>query len=221
VNPCCAVRWPIPPPEGKAGNAGRSDDAAGRHEAVGLARRVEIEPGRAAARVRDPGIAVYVDTAHQRQIDHEPVVAHAVPSGVVPAAAHGDFQRLRPCEVEGGRDVAGAEAPHDEGRPAIDEGVEAAARCVVSGIGWTDDSPCQGLAQLRDDLVRQRGGTQRPPIRDVVHRVSMPRAALLSRLALQEIRHEPSVRPGPSSHEHRRALCRWSGSVPTPSSRPE
>ena len=76
---------------------------------------------------------------------------------VVPASAHGHLQALLPCEVEGGRHIASAEATRDHGRPAVDEGVEAAARRVVSGIRGADDGAGQRPPQLGQALVQARG----------------------------------------------------------------
>ena len=75
----------------------------------------------------------------------------AVSGGVVPASAHGDLQRLRPGEVKGPRHVAGIETTHDHGWPAVDQGVEAAARRIEPGIcagehGAANRSPQLGHA---------------------------------------------------------------------------
>jgi hypothetical protein len=57
-----------------------------------------------------------------------------VSGGVVPTSAHGDLQRVRLGEVKGPRHVAGIETTQDHGRPAVDTGVEAAARRIEPGI---------------------------------------------------------------------------------------
>src|SRR2546421_547874 len=56
--------------EGQPGHPGRADDAPGRYETEALGRRVEIEPPRTATGGGGPGVAVDLDPAHQRQIDH-------------------------------------------------------------------------------------------------------------------------------------------------------
>jgi hypothetical protein len=134
--------------EAEPADAGGADDASGRDEADRLGGRVEIEPGRAAVGVGDPGIAVHLDRPHQREVDHEPVVDDAVSGGIVPASPHGHVQPLRTCESERGRDIAGAEATRDHRRPAVDESVEAAARRVVPGVRGADHRPGQRLPQL-------------------------------------------------------------------------
>jgi hypothetical protein len=147
-----------PAAEGESGHAGRADHAPRRNQTDGLRRRVEIEPGRAALGAGGPRIAVDVDPAHQREIDHEPAVTDAVSGGVVPASAHGHFQRLAPREVEGGRHIGGAEAAHDHRGPAVHEAVEAAARRVVPGIGGRDDGAGHRPPQLGEASASWCGG---------------------------------------------------------------
>jgi len=112
----------------------------GRDEAERLRCSVEIEPGRAALGPGDPRVAVHVDRAHRREVDHEPAVANAVAGGIVSASTHGHLQFAGPSEIEGGRDVGGADAASDHGRVAVDESVEAATRRVVLCIARADDA---------------------------------------------------------------------------------
>ena len=75
---------------------------------------------------------VDVDRPHRRQVDDETVVAHAVPRRVVAAATNGDLEPTGAGEVQRCRDVGRAGTSSDDGRPAIDESVEADARRVVA-----------------------------------------------------------------------------------------
>ena len=140
--------------ERETGHTRRTHHATRSDEAEGLRRRVEVEPGGAAFGPGGPGLAIHVDATHQREVDHEPAVEHAVPGRVVAAAPHRDLEPVRPRVVEGGGHVAGAEAPDDHRRPAIDEGVEAAARPVVAGIAGADHRPGHLSAQLAKALDR-------------------------------------------------------------------
>jgi len=124
------LRWPIPPPRASPATPVEPTTPPRRNETEALGRRVEIEPGRTAIGAGGPGVAVDLDPAHQRQIDHQAALADAVSGGVVPASAHGHLQRARPGEVKSPRHVAGIEATHDHGRPAVDQRVEAAARRI-------------------------------------------------------------------------------------------
>ena len=73
--------------------------------------------------------------------------------GIVPASAHGHFQLVRACEVERGRDIAGADATGDHRRPAVDESIEAAAYRVVFSVGWADDGTGQRPPELVQALI--------------------------------------------------------------------
>ncbi len=129
---------------------GRADDASGRDEAERLGRRVEVEPGRAALRTGDSRLAVHVDGAHGREIDHEPAVDDAVPRRIVPASPNGNFQVVRAREIECGRDITRTGAARDHRRAPIDECVEAASSRVVLGILGADDGAGQRAPQLVD-----------------------------------------------------------------------
>jgi hypothetical protein len=89
-----------PAAERKPADAGGADDAAGCHEAEPLRRRVEVEPGRPAFCSGNLRGAVHINTAHPREVDHEPAVEHAVPCRVVPASAHSDFEPMHTREIE-------------------------------------------------------------------------------------------------------------------------
>jgi dihydrofolate reductase len=137
-----------PAAEGQPRNPGRADDAPGGDEAERLGRSVEIEPGRAALGPGDPRLAVDLHPAHLREVDHEAAVADAVAGGIVTAPAHGDLQLVCMREREGRRNVGGPGAPHDHGRAAIDERVEAATRLVVPRVRGREDGAGQGPPQL-------------------------------------------------------------------------
>jgi hypothetical protein len=138
--------------EGETGHTRRAHHATRRDEAEGLGRGVEVEPGRAALRPGDPCLAVHFDAAHQREVDHEPAVEHAVTGRIVATAPHGHLEAVRPGVVEGCRHVGGAEAADDHRRPAVDERVEAAARSVIAGVAGPDDGPSHHSAQLAQAL---------------------------------------------------------------------
>jgi hypothetical protein len=78
--------------EGEPGDARRAHHAAGGHEAGRLSGGVEVQPGRAALGCGDPPLGIHRDSTHQREVDHQAAVAHAVARRVVAAAAHGDLE---------------------------------------------------------------------------------------------------------------------------------
>ena len=94
--------------EREAADAGRADHASGRHEPERLRRQVEVEPRRSSGRARDSRVGVDLDRTHRRQVDHEPVIADAVPRRVVSTSAHGHLQLVGAREIEGSGDIAGA-----------------------------------------------------------------------------------------------------------------
>src|SRR5438045_8589790 len=75
--------------------------------------------------------------AHERQVDHQPVVADAEPGRVVASAAHGDRQPAVPTECDGGDDVGYVTALGDEPRVAGDHAVVDFPFLVAVGIVTT------------------------------------------------------------------------------------
>jgi hypothetical protein len=66
----------------------------------------------------------------------------------VTTSAHGHLELVRPGEVERGRDIRRARATSDQRGPAVDEGVEAAARRVVPGLARAEHGAGQRTPQL-------------------------------------------------------------------------
>ena len=74
-----------------------------------------------------------------REVDHEAVVADAMPSGIVPTTANRDLQSVLACELERRGHVVAAETARDHRGPASDERVEPAARVFVAVVARRDD----------------------------------------------------------------------------------
>jgi hypothetical protein len=115
-------------------DTGRPDHAARSDEPERLRRSVDVEPSRPALGAGDPRLGLDLDAAHAGEVDDQAVVEDAVACWVVPAAADGDLEVMRTCEVEGGSDVGCAHALGDQRGSSIDERVEADACSVVLGI---------------------------------------------------------------------------------------
>ena len=121
-----------PAAEREAGDPGRADHASRGDEAVGLRRAVEVEPGRAALRAGDTGARVDVDPRHQREVDHEPVVARR-------SGRPGCARRRAPRSpvLGAGRTPArwrrrlGYRAARDRARTAVDQ------RVVTTAPAWS------------------------------------------------------------------------------------
>ena len=140
VRPCCAVRWPMPPPRVSPHDASRADDAAGRDEIEGLRRGVEIEPGCTATRARTIGRPASTSTVRksERSITSAPS-DDAMSGRVVPTPTHRDLELVGTGEIKGGCDIAGAGATSDQRGAAVDECVEAPAGSVVADVVGNDD----------------------------------------------------------------------------------
>jgi hypothetical protein len=141
--------------ESQPADAGRPDYASGRNQAERVRRGVEVEPRGAAFRARNPCVGVDRDRAELGEVDHEPVVDHAVSCRVVPAPAHRDFESVSAREVERRGHVTRARAARDYGRPAVDERVEAASRRVVFAVVGSDHRPRERAPQLAQRPLRQ------------------------------------------------------------------
>jgi hypothetical protein len=143
-----------PAAEGEACDTGRADDPARGDQAVGLGRRVEVGPGCAARGAGYPSVGIDLHPAHLGEIDDEAVIQHAVPGGVVATAPDGDLELMRPGEVEGGGDVAGAKAAGDRSWAAVDQEVEADAGGVVVRVGGGKDVAVERLSEFGEVLRR-------------------------------------------------------------------
>jgi hypothetical protein len=128
-----------PPAEGEAGDPGRADHAAGRDQAVGLGRRVEVEPGGAALGDSEAGVGIDLHVPHPREVDHQAVVDRAVSGRVVTPAADSDLKGVRLRELEGAGDIRRIDAPSDRRRPPVDQQVEAEPRPLVLAISRRED----------------------------------------------------------------------------------
>src|SRR5829696_3376154 len=78
--------------KGETRDTGRADYAAGRYQAVGLGRGVEVQPGGAALARSDPVLGIHTDVPHTREVDYQAVVDRAVAGGVVASAADRDLE---------------------------------------------------------------------------------------------------------------------------------
>lgn len=96
---------------------------------------IHVAPGCAAL---DPGPArlrIDANRAHERQVDHQALVAHGVAGNVVAAAAHRHAHSVCACEADRGDDVRNAMASRDQAWPAIDHAIpDDAGRIIVAVV---------------------------------------------------------------------------------------
>src|SRR5262249_38782281 len=102
--------------------------------------RSRVEVGQDAPRIdRGPaGIRVYLDVLHQRQVDHQTVIAHGIARDVVSASPDRDEQFVLARELDGLHDIVGRLAAGDQRRRAIDHGVPDLSYLVVARVSGTN-----------------------------------------------------------------------------------
>ena len=99
---------------------------------------------------------VDIDPAHRRQVDHETAIARGETGDVVRASTYCDNEIVGAREAEALKDVRHAAAAGDGSRPPVDHAVPDAARFVVPGGIWQDET----LAEPRGERL-ERGARQR------------------------------------------------------------
>ncbi len=89
--------------------------------------------------------------AHAAQVDDQRAVGDAQPGGVVPAAAHREFDAVLAGEVHAGDDVRGVRDPGDGRRAAVDHAVVDGTRRIVS-------ASCGNVSVPRNDAASSAKG---------------------------------------------------------------
>jgi hypothetical protein len=134
--------------ERQAGDPGGRDGAAGNREAELLRFAVDVAPECAPLDARAPGATVHVDTAHEREVDHEPGVYRRPPAHVVAAAPDGNLEAVFTAELHSTGDVGGPEAARYEGRPLVDQAVVNPARPVPLRVARLQKATVERLCKL-------------------------------------------------------------------------
>ena len=134
--------------EGEPAHACRADDAAGRDEAEGLRRRVEVEPGRAALGAGDPRVAVDLDPRISERSITSPSSQTQCPAGLWPPPRTATSS---PCARAKSNAVATSPAPVQRaitaGRRSTSALKQRRAR-VVAGVGRGRGRRRRATAQL-------------------------------------------------------------------------
>src|SRR5262245_29897468 len=117
--------------QGQSGDAGVADDPAGDGEPEDLALAVDVVVE--ATSFDADGLSQWVDArpSHERQVDHDAVVAEGVTRDGVPSAPHGGEQIVLAGEADGGDHVGDTATPGDQRRSAVDVPVPDLANVVV------------------------------------------------------------------------------------------
>ena len=98
--------------------------------------RGRVEVGEDATRIdrRPAGIRVDLDVLHQREVDHQTVIAHGIARDVVSASPDRDEQFVLARELDGLHDIFGRRAAGDQRRRAIDHGVPDLSHLIVARV---------------------------------------------------------------------------------------
>ena len=116
-------------------DACRSDDAAGRRQAMDLRLAIQFLPQHATLPTRRFRLSVDVDAFHRQKVDEEPLVDRRASGDVVSAAPHGDLEVQQPRHFHGIDDIGNAVAAGDRGRVFVDQAVVHQAAHFVFPIG--------------------------------------------------------------------------------------
>ena len=127
--------------EGETADPGHRDHTAGGRQPVRLGRGVEVSPGGAAAGAGDAPLGVDLHLVHLGQVDHQTVVDHGEPGGVVPATADRDLESVLAGEVHRRHDVFCRAGTSDCRRTAVDHPVPDVTSLLVARLSGRSRSP--------------------------------------------------------------------------------
>src|SRR5581483_5752449 len=146
-------------PQGKTGDSGAGDHAHGCSQPKSLRLPIkfpEMDAG-FGAHAGDSGI--YANTFHQGKVDHQTVVADALPGDAVPPAADRDKKLMLAGDAYTGDNVRGAEAASNGGGTAVNAGVVNCPRRVIAVRSGEQQGPAQGEAKLVESVAGKHGAS--------------------------------------------------------------
>jgi hypothetical protein len=117
---------------------------------VRLRGRVEVGEGAAGLDGRPAGVRVHLDALHQREVDHEAVVADGIARDVVPAPSDRDEQVVLARELDGLDDIFRRRAARDQRGSAVDHGIPDLAHRVVARVARKKHTPPEVRFELVD-----------------------------------------------------------------------
>ena len=135
--------------ERKAADARGRDDAARRGEPVRVRSRIDGAPRGPTTDADGARLWVDLDAVQGGEVDHDAVVDDAQARAVVPSAADGDRQVMRPGEADDGGDRGRVGGARDQCGTAVDHRVEDRPLRVVRAVA--------GIGQLADEPGSERG----------------------------------------------------------------
>ena len=141
-------------PKRQAAHAGRADDSTRRGKPERVGRMIDVAPLATPFHANGARGRVDADTTHRRKVDYQAVVAGAETAAVVPAAPHGQQQRMLAREVHGCDHVRDIRATRDQPRALRNHRVVDLARIVIGGVARLDERSPKGRT-IRRQIGRQ------------------------------------------------------------------
>ena len=124
--------------QAETANARVTHDAARGCQTVCLGLEVDVTPQGATLDVCDALDRIDGDSAHRREVDHDPVVAHRGAGHAVAPTSYGDLEVAVAGEAHRGGHVGGTAAAGDQSRAPVDGAVPYGACIVVSIVVGCD-----------------------------------------------------------------------------------
>lgn len=137
-------------PKRQAGHARGRVDAQRRGEAVRLCGPIEISEGATGLDGRPADIRVHLDALHQRQIDHEAVVADGIARDIVSAPSDRDDKVVLARELDSVNYIFRRRAAGNQRGLAVDHGVPDMACLVVGRVVRKKHLPSEVRFELVD-----------------------------------------------------------------------
>ena len=194
--------------ERQSSHAGRGDDAARRGETVLLRRHIECAPCSPAFRRRRTLRGIDCHIRHEREVDHQAIVAARAAGHIMSTASHGDVQSFGSGELYRCDDVVHAAASRDRRRLFVDQAIVNLARLIVAVVAGKQHRATKGRPKVADfgfyPGVDGHGGLEgRKSIEhyDII-------AAAQGRTNLRSLRDESGgARPSTSTYTSSRGNC--------------
>jgi hypothetical protein len=141
---------PQPATQGQPRDARVTDHPHRTREPVDLRRRVEVAQEAPAGHARRARFQIDPHAFHQREVDHDPVVARGEAADAVTTAPDGDDHLLVSCESDRGGHVLDRGAPRDERGSPVDHPVPHEPRGLVVRAPGRHDLALEGSAEGRE-----------------------------------------------------------------------
>jgi hypothetical protein len=145
-----AGQVPDPAAQHQPARACRRDDPAGRRQAVGVRRRVDVSEQRAAGDLDGAVGWVDLDAPERGEVDHQAAVHASQAGAVVAPAADREVEPVLAAVVHRGDDVVDVRNARDQRGTSVDHRVVERTDVVVVGVARPGDVAVQSRSQRVD-----------------------------------------------------------------------